>query len=131
MSPDVVARAKAALEGVTEGPWEHYTAPNPESDETHADYLVGTLVTLIDSGEPIHVLTAKSPDPKYTYIVPALTGDGPTSAVNAEFIAAARSLVPELVAEVERLRQLVDVHLRRIAHRLDGVRDMAFIEETL
>lgn len=103
MSGDVVTRAKAALEGITEGPWEHHVAPSDGSAETPAEYLANTL---IGSGEPLHVLTARSPEPKFAYIVPAVTGDGPTSAVNAEFIAAARSLVPDLVREVQRLRRL-------------------------
>lgn len=97
---DVVERAKVALEGVTPGPWVHCTAPHPE-EVSHAEWLDGTL---IGEGEPLHVITAASPDPKFAYIVPAVTGDGPTSAINAEFIAAAPDLVRELVAEVERLR---------------------------
>lgn len=101
MSGDVVDRAKQALVGVTEGPWDHHIAPSEGSTETPAGYLA---LTLIGDGEPLHVLTAQSPEPKFAYVVPAVTGDGPTSAVNADFIAAARSLVPELVAEIERLR---------------------------
>ena len=95
---DVVEQAKAALEGVTDGPWEHRVGPD---DETHAEYFNGTLS---NSGEPLHVLIAPSTEPQFAYVVPAITGDGPGSARNAEFIAQARALVPELVAEVERLR---------------------------
>ena len=106
---DLVERAKAALEGITEGPWDHRTAPHPDSGETHAEYLAGSL---INSGEPLHVLIAESAEPQFAYIVPAVTGDGPMSERNAEFIAAARTLVPELVAEVEKLRsQLLLPHL--------------------
>lgn len=97
---DIVDRAKASLEGVTEGPWQHCTAPSNDSDESHAEWLAGTL---LGDGEALHVLIAESPDPKFAYIVPVVTGDGPTSARNAEFIAAARQLIPELVAEIERL----------------------------
>lgn len=98
---DIVDRAKAALAGVTPGPWTHHTAPSADSDETPAQYCANTLA---GNGDPLHVLTAASPDPRFAYVVPALTGDGPTSAINAEFIAQARELVPELIAEVERLQ---------------------------
>lgn len=106
---DVIGRAKAALAGVTPGPWAHHIAPSADSHETHAEYLAGTL---IGTGEPLHVLTAQSPEPKFAYVVPATTGDGPTSAINAEFISAARSLIPELVAEVEKLRMAEVERLR-------------------
>ncbi len=109
MTDDIVARSNAALEGITPGPWKHCTAPSADSDETHAEYLAGTL---IGEGEPLHVLIAPSTNPKYAYIVPALTGDGPMSAANAEFIAAAPELVSTLaaelvtaLAEVERLKR--------------------------
>lgn len=102
MTDDLIDRAKTALEGVTEGPWEHCVGPD---DETPTEYSARTLT---GSGEPIHVLIADSPDPKFAYIVPAITGDGPTSARNAQFIAAARTLLPELLAEVERLRGAFD-----------------------
>jgi len=102
---DLVERAKAVLEGITAGPWEHATAPHPDERATHAEWLAGTL---IGEGEALHVLTAASDEPRFAYVVPAVTGDGPTSARNAEFIAAARTLVPELVAEVERQRREQD-----------------------
>lgn len=76
---DVVERAKAALEGVTEGPWK---APAT---------LLGTPCTTV-FGNSQHVA--------YFH-----TGNRP----NAEFIAQARTLVPELVAEVERLRKVTDI----------------------
>lgn len=93
---------------MTPGPWAHRLAPhdyNPELPVATADKAQWQADTLIGDGKPLHVLIADSTDPKFAYIVPALTGDGPTSAINAEFIAAARDLVPELVAEVERLRE--------------------------
>lgn len=83
---DPVARAKALLEGVTEGPWVQVGFGNVQR-------------------------------------VPA--GDFPPVAkawrtANGEFIAAARTLVPELVAEVERLRAAladvaIDQYMREIA----------------
>ncbi|TDO18151.1 hypothetical protein EV580_1333 [Mycobacterium sp. BK086] len=104
----LVDRTKAALEGITPAPWERRTAPHDDT-ETHAQFMAGTLV----GGEQLHVLIAESPDPKYAYIVPAVTGDGPTSERNAEFIAAARTLVPELLSEVERQEQLIAEFRRR------------------
>lgn len=104
---DVVERAKAALEGVTDGPWKHCTAPHEYDDAlpvATVDKAKWLADTLIGDGEPLHVLITDSPDPKFAYTVPALTGDGPTSERNAQFIAQARTLVPELVAEVERVK---------------------------
>lgn len=109
---DIAERAKALLDGVTPGPWEHRIGPD---DETHSEYCTKTL---INSGEPLHVLIAESPDPKFAYVVPAITGDGPTSARNAEFIAAARTLVPELIAEVERLQSAAKTEVERLKARL-------------
>ncbi|WP_185292747.1 hypothetical protein [Mycolicibacterium litorale] len=70
MSGDIVERAKAVLEGVTEGPWELIGG---------GEYVTGVSICV-------------APD------------DGGVTGPDAEFIAAARTLVPELVAEVERLR---------------------------
>lgn len=94
---DIIAQAKAALDGITPGPWEHRVGP---VDETHAEYMQNTL----SGGPALHVLIAPSDDERYAYVVPAITGDGPTSGRNAQFIVAARTLVPDLIAEVERLR---------------------------
>lgn len=102
---DVVARAKAALAGVTPGPWVHHIAPHGDDQATHAEWLAETLT---GEGEQLHVLTAESTEPRFAYIVPAVTGDGPTSAINAEFIAAARSLIPELVAALEKVKALAE-----------------------
>lgn len=108
----VVERAKAALAGVTPGPWEHHIAPHEDSAETPAEYMANSL---IGDGEPLHALTAPSPDPKFAYVVPALTGDGPTSAINAEFIAQSRTLVPELIEAVE----MRDKVIQAMAEQLD------------
>jgi hypothetical protein len=79
---DLIARAKAALEGVTLGPW---VIPLDETDAYD--------VPVIDSaGRYI----CHSPD------------DGVRGGFNrpdAEFVAAARTLVPALVSEIERLRE--------------------------
>lgn len=75
---DVVQRAKAALRGATEGPWDYYIG----------EQCCGG--TCVDNGHglPLH-------------------SGGDLLPSDAMFIAAARSLVPELVAEVERLHGLL------------------------
>lgn len=99
---DIVTRARELLAGITPGPWEHRFSTPEDTGESHAEYQAGTL---IGDGEPLHVLIAPSADPKFAYIVPAITGDGPTSSDNAEFIAAAPQLVADLTDGVEKLRQ--------------------------
>lgn len=74
MSTDVVARAREALEGVTKGPWKLGNRAYPDVVHTPHGCLWNPSRGEINNPQ-----------------------DG-------EFIAAARSLVPELVAEVERLR---------------------------
>lgn len=86
---DVVDRAKAALAGVTEGPWKW--------ERNTLTGGIGGYDEVITPG-PVECMS-------YCY--------GGTSVIelenpehDREFIAAARTLVPELVAEVERLRWL-------------------------
>lgn len=90
MTDDIVQQARAALDGVTEEPWEavhHYHRTK--------NYHVASEV----------------------YPVAELEGDGgggiTTSATDARFIAAARTLVPQLADEVERLRAAVDIEADR------------------
>lgn len=75
MADDITDRARAALEGVTDGPWGTY------GDGTHEVYQEPTGD---DEGQYICYQVVRTAD--------------------ARFIAAARTLVPELRAEVERLR---------------------------
>lgn len=107
----IEARAEAA----TDGPWNFAYAPNPEAgDETKAEYLANTC----DPNSPEPLWVCWTPDPEGgsdDYVIPALTGDGPTSRSNVEFIAHARDDVPALVdavrtltAENERLRGKVE-----------------------
>lgn len=85
---ELVARAKASLEGVTEGPWETVAVQgNPGYDPFY-----GVRSTC---EQPRRVVFAQSDWEGY--------GNGSTKA-DAEFIAAARHLVPELIAEIERLQ---------------------------
>ena len=86
MVNDVVARAKAALEGVTAGPWvntEDWAVISSGPDSVLHGYFEGSCPVCGDEIE----------DRAYVAI----------SIEDLEFIAAARTLVPELVAEVERL----------------------------
>jgi hypothetical protein len=92
VSGDVVARAKAALEGVTAGPWEL------EVDE---------------NGRPVgHSADSEDNwDPEAWFDVDGSNGGWIAhvgESCDAAFCAASRSLVPELLAEVEKLRQLVN-----------------------
>jgi len=89
---DLITRSLAAIDGITPGPWIHHIGPE---DETPSEYMRRMLR---NDGEPLHVLVATSDDPHFTYVAPAITGDGPHSAKNADFIAAAPSLIADLVA---------------------------------
>jgi hypothetical protein len=80
---DVVARAKAALEGVT-APW----SVDPDGTGGEPDWDDGELWLDVNGAHGGWVAHCQD-------------------RATAEFIAAARSLVPELVAEVERLRSVV------------------------
>lgn len=92
---DVVERAKAALEGVSDGPW---------------DYEHAFGASFVCAGDR-HRTTAQA------WILRADTESGKRQdKLDARFVAQARTLVPELVAEVERLHtwdglmSLVDEH---------------------
>lgn len=84
MTGDIVSRAKAALEGVPEGPWviERDESTHLAYDLPMYDAKQSPLAVCPDCGV------------RGGFEVPA-----------AEFITAARSLVPELIAEVERMRR--------------------------
>lgn len=96
MTDDVTDRARAALEGVTDGPWEA-----PET-------ILGQRCTTVFGKDRKQVLYHAGTD------------------ANARFTAAARSLVPELLAEVKRERSRSrDLHyaidqLRKDAPPCDG-----------
>lgn len=85
MSGDVVARAKAVLLAVTDGPWraskQRESRPGPRMPQPYV--YPGNIVS-DTTGQIVFTQTGNT--------------------ANSEFIAAARSLVPELVAEVEKLR---------------------------
>ncbi|WP_087075917.1 hypothetical protein [Mycobacterium dioxanotrophicus] len=109
---DVVERAKAALEGVTPGPWtwdgdtfsdaaEHKCPHGTQWTDHGPDLVRGN-----EDGSAIEEYSADND---------VITSGGYDASgleiktADAEFIAAARTLVPELVAEVERLRKITDI----------------------
>lgn len=96
---DVVERARAALEGVTEGPWGNY------------------------GNAPFEVF--QEPEVGQEYIAPRVY-----ALADAQFISRARSLVPELVAELERARDLIaefrkrDESATRVIERLRSYKSL-------
>ncbi|MFV8317065.1 hypothetical protein [Mycobacterium sp. 23] len=102
MSDDIIARAEAALEGVTDGPWvAEYSGEQ------------GNCVIPHDAQS-----TREAVCTTHLYYQVA----------DAEFIAAARQLVPELVAELKTTR----AQLRQVARQLglfleDGERNRVIV----
>lgn len=96
---ELVDRAKASLEGVTGGPWE--TRPGATGDPT-------TTSASVHSGHRSILVSSDG----YHY--------GYADKADARFIAAARQLVAELIAEVERLEERIaeqDQELRYWSNR--------------
>lgn len=85
---DLIERTQAALEGVTDGPWE-YTGGIVWHTE---------VIAVPDPSDP----TGQTPMPE------PIQESVPTSAIDAEFIAAARTLVPELLAALIEARREVN-----------------------
>lgn len=117
-TPEQRAEWRAYADAATPGPWHAATAPHPDSGETNAEYVTRALV----GGTLWTTWAANDTDDDYDYLVPALTGDGPTSEVNARFVAAARTAVPVLLdaldaAEAERDAALTRLDAVRVLHR--------------
>ncbi|WP_440221201.1 hypothetical protein [Dietzia sp. MNB45] len=102
---DRLAAIRARADKALDGPWERRVAPDDPA--TMADKSAWVDGTLRDNGEPIHLAIAAPPNDELAYVVPFLTGDGPTSRANAEFIAHARADVPALVSA---LLSVLDLH---------------------
>lgn len=85
---NLIARAQQTLEGVTEGPWEW--------DERGGE-LVRYFPTLLDTGF--------SPGTCEVITVDRDSGTVTVEDADADFIAAARTLVPELVAALKAERR--------------------------
>ena len=86
---DVIARAKAALEGVTEGPWRASLLDGIDYEDG-SSCIRGGVYPDVHGSAPVF-LSSSGIDRR-----------------DARFIAAARTLVPELLAEVKRLRGALD-----------------------
>ncbi len=97
MADDILARARAALEGVTEGPWEvnreGWAVISSSSDSVLHGYFEG------DCDNCCYPITAAA--------------SVAISIENVTFIAEARTLIPELLAEVERLRGALETLMQQ------------------
>lgn len=95
----------------TPGPWTAATAPAEGSEQTHAEYLTDSLRP--DEGRPLWVAWAPlveglHHDPDDAYVVPVVTGDGPTSEANAAWVAAVHDAYPLLSRVVRDIAALAD-----------------------
>jgi hypothetical protein len=91
----------ARLDAISSGPWEHRAAPAADSGETKAEYLADTLR---GGHAPLEVVIIDRPVGDIAYTVTAVTGDGPDSAANAEFIANAPLDVRALLIALAQYR---------------------------
>lgn len=98
---EFLAEQKRLVDAATEGPWAFASAPAEGSQETAAEYLESALT----GDGPLFVVwvpaTAGEPE---GYRVTAATGDGPHASMDAEFIAAARTSVPRMIAALEAVK---------------------------
>jgi hypothetical protein len=88
---DIIERATQALDGVTEGPWDD---KGTDSEDWSVDYPGDCSWCFVGrkNKTPVAILIGKG-----------YRSDRMIDA-NARFIAASRQLVPDLIAEVQRLR---------------------------
>lgn len=94
MSGDVVERARSVLDGVTGGPWVWDSHRVPTLDGRGGDPELWMYdVEVLEASHSGECGCRSACELELT-----------VSEADARFIAAARMLVPELVAEVERLR---------------------------
>lgn len=90
---DIIERAKAALEGATEAPWFVHDFADPLVSENPD----ASAVT-VSCDHPAHITVASMGGGRMG------SRSIEQAQKDARFIADARQLVPELIAEVERLR---------------------------
>ncbi|HEY5482804.1 MAG TPA: hypothetical protein VIK31_03195 [Propionibacteriaceae bacterium] len=89
---------KARLAHVTPGRWE--ASRTADTEETSLEWLKACLIVPDSPAKNIlHVIWATD---QPGVIIPAVTGDGPTSSQNAEFIAHAPEDIAAMVAAIER-----------------------------
>ncbi len=103
MSDDLITRTENSLEGVTEGPWEVVW----ETEEV--EYGAGARYAYAIHG-PADLGTLESDGcsddykERYGHQITEIVG---LSDADAEFFAGSRQLVPELLAEVKKLRAAI------------------------
>lgn len=111
---EIRERANAA----TDGPWM-FGQPDDDCTQTRAEWMDSTAANPdAPAAAGLWVAWTRSAD-RPGVLVTCITGDGPTSQENAEFIAHARQDVPWLLAEVERLTGERD-RARDLAARLEA-----------
>lgn len=117
---DELERLAAAA---TDGPWAFASAPADESEETAAEYLAGAMT----GDGPLFVVWVPATEGNPGgYRLTAATGDGPHASHDADFIAASRTVVPALIAELrkaraERNEALAAIERVRGEHRKFGI----------
>lgn len=100
--PDI-DRMAALAEAATEGPWWWgRPAEDPRSREERAKWIADAL---FDGDRDLW--TTWTQEGQHV-VIPALTGDGPRAEQNAEFIAAARTFVPQVIAYVRELKAEIE-----------------------
>lgn len=113
---DIVERAKAALEGVTDGPW--VVDQHEDNDSDRITVGAGTFLS-----SPGHYTSTDLIYEVDTYGIELDSRDYTQIVADARFICDARSLVPELVAEVERLRAALNAECDAADNAERQVRD--------
>jgi len=118
MTDERLKEIQERLDKATPGPWERAVAPRADDALSKAEWQERLL---LNSDEPLHVVTAKG-DARYAYLVPAITGDGPQSRADADFIAHAREDITLLLAENAQLRaELVEEIVQLIESKANSV----------
>jgi len=98
--------ALALANAATPGPWENVILAHHKTGEMlSGKSLIEYIERAVAYGpwREFHAILCEKVDGRYEV---AHVGNGPTSPRNGDFIAAARDLVPALVAEVLRWRQM-------------------------
>lgn len=106
ITPEEIAELKRLCDEATPGPWQWYQQPGDTKEEC-IKWAISAVEETVSSGNfkpPMNGVGAG--DLQSTtehWLIPAVTGCGPTSDKNAIFIAAARSALPRLIERVEFL----------------------------
>lgn len=113
---EFLAEQKRLTEAATPGPWAFAAAPAEGSDETAVEYLENALT---GDGPLFVVWVPETQGEPEGYRLAAATGDGPHASMDAEFIAAARSSVPRMIAALEAVREILAPHAEWATGRLN------------